>query len=63
MPGKGGKGWHADIQEQVQPEDTVREQCPALRVWDKVEDPGKKSTSFTEITQGSGKCPLTFQRD
>ena len=27
----------------------------ALRAWDKVEDPGKKSTSFTKIIQGSGE--------
>jgi hypothetical protein len=27
----------------------------SLRVWDKIDKPGKKST-FTEITQGSGEA-------
>jgi hypothetical protein len=32
----------------------------ALRAWDKVEDPGKKSTSFTKIIQGSGEAFTDF---
>ena len=42
---------NSDIQEQIQFDDATIEQCHlvALRAWDKVEEPRKKSTSVTKI--------------
>ena len=54
-----GEGWHCDIQEQIQFDDATIEQCP-LSGWDKVEEAGKRSTSFTKIMQGSGKATTDF---
>ena len=53
---------YSDIQEQIQFDDVTIEQCHmvALRAWDKVEDPGKKSNSFTKIIQGSGESFTDF---
>jgi hypothetical protein len=43
------------LQEQIRCDDGIIEQChvAALRAWDLVEEPEKKSTSFTKIIQNS----------
>ena len=50
------------IYKNIQFDDVVIEQCclVALRVWDKVEEPRKKSTLFTKIIQGSGETFTEF---
>lgn len=56
------EGWYSDLQEQIQFDDAVIEQCHlgALRAWDKVEEPRKRPTSFTKIVQSSGKAFTDF---
>lgn len=56
-----GESYYADIQEQVHFEDAIVEQghLAALRAWDKVE-PGKKSTPFTKIIQGTREAFTDF---
>ena len=57
-----GEGYYAGIQEQVQFEDAIIEKfhLSALKAWYKVEEPGKKSTSFTKIIQGFGEAFTDF---
>jgi hypothetical protein len=57
-----GEGCYADLQDQIQSDDVIIEQChiAALRVWDMIEEPGKKSTSFIKAIQGPTEAFTDF---
>lgn len=57
-----GEGQYSDLQQQIRFDDAITEQCHfvALRDQDKVGEPGKRSTSFTKIVQGSGEAFADF---
>lgn len=57
-----GEGRYSDVQEQIQFDARTLEHghLVALRAWDKVEEPRKKSTSVTKIIQGSGEGSADF---
>jgi hypothetical protein len=48
-----GEGQYADLQYQMQCDDSIIIQCTlvALTAWDKVEEEGKRSMSFTKTMQ------------
>lgn len=52
-----GEARYSDLKEQLW-FDVVIEQChlAPLWAWDKIEEPGERSTSFTKIAQGSGEA-------
>lgn len=58
-----GKGWYSDLHSRhLEFDGAIVEQCglAPLRAWDKAEEPGKRSTSFTKILQGPGEACTGF---